>query len=275
MRIALLSDIHGNTLALDAVLKDIEAQGGVDGYWVLGDISINGFDPAGAAERIAALPNAIVIRGNGDRYVVTGERPEPSIADATANPARIPQLVEVAGTFAWVRGYLQGRGLFEWMRALPAEQRITLPDGTRVLLVHAAPGGIDDGRGLHPALSDVELEVSLAGCDADVICVGHFHMPMERRLKGWHVVNPGSAGASFLPDLRASYAILDATAEGYSFAFFRVDYDMEAALEAVRQSHSPGAGFSQRFLRGEIRAFWMDRWDGVTHLPSVLTAARQ
>src|SRR5262245_26661750 len=131
MRIALLADIHGNTIALDAVLKDIEAQGGVDAYWVLGDISINGFDPAGAAERVRALPNAIVIRGNGDRYSVSDDRPLPSIDEAAKNPALLPVLVEVAGSCAWVQGYLQGHGLFDWMRELPLEHRIVLPDGTR------------------------------------------------------------------------------------------------------------------------------------------------
>jgi predicted phosphodiesterase len=53
MRIALLSDIHGNTLALDAVLADIETRGGVDSYWILGDFSSMGYDPVGVAIMIA------------------------------------------------------------------------------------------------------------------------------------------------------------------------------------------------------------------------------
>src|SRR5947207_15407140 len=55
MRIALLSDIHGNPLALDAVLTDIEAQGGVDTYWLLGDFSSLGYDPVGVLERVTKL----------------------------------------------------------------------------------------------------------------------------------------------------------------------------------------------------------------------------
>ena len=77
MRIALLSDIHGNPLALDAVLADIEAQGGVDTYWLLGDFSSLGYDPVGVLERVTKLPNAFFLRGNHDRYTVTGERPGP------------------------------------------------------------------------------------------------------------------------------------------------------------------------------------------------------
>ena len=63
MRIALLSDIHGNPLALDAVLADIAAQGGVDTYWVLGDFSSLGYDPVGVLERVTALPIAFFTRG--------------------------------------------------------------------------------------------------------------------------------------------------------------------------------------------------------------------
>ena len=82
MRIALLSDIHGNPLALDAVLADIAAQGGVDTYWVLGDFSSLGYDPVGVLERVTALPNASFTRGNHDRYTVTGERPGPMLEQA-------------------------------------------------------------------------------------------------------------------------------------------------------------------------------------------------
>jgi len=72
MRIALLSDIHGNSLALDAVLADI-ATVGVDGYWILGDIVALGPDPVGVLQRLSTLQNCYFIRGNTDRYLVTGD----------------------------------------------------------------------------------------------------------------------------------------------------------------------------------------------------------
>src|SRR4051812_19555675 len=82
MRIALMSDIHGNSIALDAVLADIAHAGGVDEHWVLGDIVALGPDPIGVLERIVALPELSVLRGNTDRYVVTGDRPSPSPGEA-------------------------------------------------------------------------------------------------------------------------------------------------------------------------------------------------
>ena len=77
MRTAIMADIHGNAIALDAVLQDIERCGGVDGYWVLGDIVALGPAPVEVIERLAALPNVTCVRGNTERYVCTGDRPLP------------------------------------------------------------------------------------------------------------------------------------------------------------------------------------------------------
>ena len=72
MRIAIMSDIHGVITALDAVLADIDQQGGVDEYWLLGDLVEAGPAPVTVLERIVTLPNAHIIRGNTDRYVAVG-----------------------------------------------------------------------------------------------------------------------------------------------------------------------------------------------------------
>lgn len=264
MRIAILADIHGNSIALDAVLADIERRGGVDGYWILGDLCAIGFDPAGVLDRLSGLPNARFVRGNADRYVTTSAMPDPSFEQVRANPDLIPLLAEVVGSFCWTAGCLAGRGWLDWLSALPTEQRITLPDGTRVLLIHGTLTD-DAGRGLNPSLSDDDLHAETAACQADLICVGHFHMPMDRRLNGVRVINPGAVSNNFAPDLRAGYAILSANADGHEIAFYRAAYDIDAAITAVEQSRNPGAGYQIRFLRGEVRARWMQRWDGIAH----------
>jgi predicted phosphodiesterase len=90
MRLAIPSDIHGNPLALDAVLADIQSQGEMDSYWVLGDFSALGYDPVTLLETITALPHARFTRGNADRYVVTGDLPvQPE--KAREDPALLPQ----------------------------------------------------------------------------------------------------------------------------------------------------------------------------------------
>jgi predicted phosphodiesterase len=268
MRIALIADIHGNPIALDAVLADIERRGGVEGYWILGDLSANGFDPAGVIERLRALPTALFVRGNADRYVTSGELPDPSFKQVRENPDLIPLLAEVVGSFNWSKGCVEERGWLGWLAALPFDQRFTLPDGTRVLLVHSTPA-TDEGHGLNPSLTDEQFHAETAASEADLICVGHFHLPIDRQLNGVRVINPGPVSNNFAPDLRAAYAILEADASGYQVRFHRVAYDLEAAKEATRRCGSPGKGYVLRFFNGEVRAGWMQRWDGVTH--SVIT----
>src|SRR5438132_4854139 len=86
MRLALLSDLHGNPIALDAVLADIQAHGGVDGYLVLGDLVAIGHDPVGVLERLVALPGARFVQGNTDRYVVLSDADLAAlIGDASAD----------------------------------------------------------------------------------------------------------------------------------------------------------------------------------------------
>ncbi len=109
MRLAILSDIHGNPLALDAVLADIQSQGKVDAYWVLGDFAALGYDPVTPLEKVTALSHANFTRGNTDRYVVTQDLPvQPG--KALQDPALLPEVIEAVRSFSWTRGYLSAAG---------------------------------------------------------------------------------------------------------------------------------------------------------------------
>ncbi len=143
MRLVILSDIHGNPIALDAVQADIQSQGEVDAYWVLGDFAALGYDPVTPLENITALPHASFTRGNTDRYVVTGDLPVPP-EKALQDPTLLPEIIEAVRSFSWTRGYLSAAGWLDWLMNVPLEVRLTLPDGTRLLGVHASPGR-DDG----------------------------------------------------------------------------------------------------------------------------------
>ena len=249
MRLALLSDIHGNSAALDAVLADIAACGGVDGYRVLGDLVAIGPDPVGVLERLDRLSNVEYLRGNTDRYVFAGDRPGPLLSNTVGDPAAIATLVEVASTFAWTQGCLQVAGKLPWLESLPLELRATLPDGTRWLGVHASPGR-DDGPGFAPAMSDDEIVGRLADCDADLVCAGHTHQPFERRVERWNVVNLGCISDPPGEERRASYVLLHADAAGYRIEHRLVDYDRRAVVEELRRIRHPGADFIARKLLG-------------------------
>ncbi len=255
MRLALFSDIHGNPLALDAVLADIQQQGGVDAYWLLGDFAAIGPDPAGALERLTRLPNAQFVRGNTDRYVAAGDRPEPTPADVQANPGLLPNLIGVERSFSWTQGMVTAEGWLDWLTALPLELRLTLPDGVRLLGVHASPG-TDDGLGMRPTMSDAELAALLDGCDADVVCVGHTHWPQDRQVNGVRMVNLGSVSNPLPPDLRASYVLLDADTSGYRLQHRRVDYDRQAVIDLTRKVRHPQAGYITKFMLGQRLPEW-------------------
>jgi predicted phosphodiesterase len=249
MRIALLSDIHGNTIALDAVLQDIQKRGGVDACWVLGDLAAIGYDPVGVLERLAELPNASFVRGNTDRFVVTGEPPMPTLEQLQSDRSLVPKMLEMVSSFAWTQGAVTTSGWLLWLAALPTECRLMLPDGTRLLGVHAAPG-CDDGDGVHPGLNKQELQVLLGGCDADLVCVGHTHWPLDIRVGGVRVVNVGSISNPLPPDLRACYVLLEANRSGYQLQHRRVDYNHEAVIVEVRRANHPASNYIISFMRG-------------------------
>lgn len=251
MRVALFSDIHGNSIALEAVLTDIEQRGGVDGYWALGDFVALGHDPIGVLERLTVLPNLVCIRGNTDRYVATEERPFPAISDAQANPRLVQQIVDMNASFAWTQGVVTAGGWFDWLAALPLDYRATLPDGSRFLGVHCAPG-YDDGVGFKPSMPETSVAAALGDCAADLVCVGHTHEMMNVRVPPYHLVNLGSVSNPKAPDLRASYALLEANETGYTIVLHSVTYDLQAVIAALDAVQQPGRAYISKFMRGEI-----------------------
>jgi predicted phosphodiesterase len=141
MRIAILSDIHGNILALDAVLADAHATGPINEYWVLGDLVDAGPEPVAVLERLVQLPGLRCIRGNTDRYVCSGA------VNRFNEPGDAPDFsLEAAGSIAWTQGVITYAGWLDWLSALPLTMAAQLPDGTRVLGVHASPSR-DTGLG--------------------------------------------------------------------------------------------------------------------------------
>ena len=249
MRVALFSDIHGNRVALEAVLADAR-RFGVDGHCAVGDLAAIGPEPVAVLEAIAALENLTVVRGNTDRYVVTGEGPPPSLDEAQADPELVDLHARVKASFAWTRGFVTAAGWFDWLAELPVEATIGLEDGGRLLAVHASPGA-DEGEGVHPGHGDAELGARFADCTADVVCVGHTHEPVLRRIDGTTIVNLGCVGNPVAPDLRASYVILDSSPHGTSIHHRRVAYDHAEFVETVQRSRHPEADFILSHQRSE------------------------
>jgi predicted phosphodiesterase len=254
MRIAILSDIHGNRIALDAVLADIEAQGGVDATWILGDFCALGPQPVLALERIAAIPNRVMVRGNTDFYLTSGKRPGLAADAVVGDPTRLELYAEIRASFGWTLGAVTTTGWLPFLQELPVEQRATLPDGTHVLLVHASPG-TDDGAGVTPVTADADLRQLCQGCTADLVLVGHTHVPVDRSLTlaNGHtvrVINPASVSNPRLPSLHASYGLLTGNEQGYDYQRREVSWDRQAILDMMDEVGFPGTGHVRSYLLG-------------------------
>ncbi len=255
-RLAILSDIHGHKVALEAVLADIEAQGGADAYWVLGDLVAFGPEPVAVLERLATLPQTSFIYGNTDAYVVSGRRPGLTLEQAQSDPAALRRVWQEERSFSWTEGATAAAGWRPWLEELPLELRLTLPDGTRLLGVHASPGTAE-GNGLHPGMSAAQMATITAGCEADIVCIGHTHAPFISPLPGGPtILNPGAVGLPWGDDPRPSYALLTAGAATHHLTLRRVDYDRAAAIAAVERVRHPAAPFIVRWLMSEMPPPW-------------------
>lgn len=254
MRIALLSDIHGNPIALDAALDDVQQTGGVDGYWFIGDLTAIGFDPVGVLKRICNLPNGICTRGNSEAYLLEGVRPGfPDPAPQTEAEWR--HQIEISRNFAFTYGQVWQAGYGPFLAELPIEFRTTLPDGTRVLCVHASPGKID-GKGFRPDQPEAVMRARINSAEADLVFVGHTHWPMNRLIGNIHLVNLGSISNQSCPDLRAKYVILEADSTGYTIEHRYVHYDRAACLAYCQTHHFPGSDFVGMLAEGQFVAKW-------------------
>jgi len=174
MKLGVIADIHGNDVALRAVLKHADRVG-VDRWWALGDLVLFGPRPAEVLELLQGLPGISMLRGNTDRYVLTGEQPAPhaTAADAVASVDLVERYGAMAAGIGWTRGVLDQAGLLASLTALPGQLRLQLPSGTTLLGVHASLRA-DDGPGGSGAASWLLLED-----EGGTVNVTHFAEPFD------------------------------------------------------------------------------------------------
>ena len=229
--IAVISDVHGNRQALEAVMR-AQRQAGAEAVWCLGDIVGYGADPVHCLG--ACMSATRCLAGNHD-LAVTGRVP----IDAFSDWAR--------AALVWTRGALDRAGVAKLDRLSPAD-----PDG-EVALYHASP--------LDPVweyvLSEEQARVCLESVAAHLVLVGHTHVPAAWRLLpdgrieggfvagdrtidlegGRWLVNPGSVGQPRDRDARAAWALLDLR-QG-SITFHRTPYDVAGAQNAILRAGLP------------------------------------
>jgi len=224
-RVVVLSDVHGNSIALEAVRKALRVEK-PDLVAIAGDLVLNGPDPAGTVDLLQQMEGdgAAIVSGNTDIAVADFDYAAafPWMSDG------VPDTFQAAAE--WAHDTL-GDERIAWLRRLPSERRLRADDGTMVLVCHASPGSQTAGfdQALDPNVT-VEL---VARTDARVIACGHTHLPEIRDL-GWKlIVNAGSAGYVFDGDPTASWARVDFEDGEIRAEIQRSDYDMLAVANAI------------------------------------------
>src|SRR6266704_3553601 len=224
MRVAIVSDIHGNRRAFQAVVADLRQ---VTPDLVLhgGDLAYGGAHAAEIVDQVRALgwPG---VRGNTDEMVWAPE----SLAEFAATTPKLGPLLAIIQEM--IPPTLAGIGeeRLRWLEGLPQQY-----SGEGFSLVHASPGDLWRAPMLY-ASSD-ELRSIYASLRAPIVVYGHIHRPYICRLPGMTVANTGSVSQSYDGDTRASYLLLD----GESVAIRRVEYDVESEAKELLRSGLPHA----------------------------------
>ncbi len=239
-RVALLSDIHGNIVALEAVLADMERRGPFDQIIVAGDLAWSGPWPAEVVDRVQTL-DAAVIQGNTDAFFGS-DLPEAPIGK---NAERFAALL------AWMSQQL-GPQRAAYLAGLPFSHRITPAPGHALLAVHANPSDLD--RPIMPKTAKTDLDELLAA-DGDpdwaVLAFGHVHVPFVRQWDGRTLVDIASVGLPMDGDTRAAYAILTWKDQRWQVEHHRVLYDVRVVAHQMRMGGMPrGKHFAERLMVG-------------------------
>ncbi len=180
---AFLADIHGNAVALDAVLDELRRRM-IDRVYVAGDLLLGGPDPVGVYKRLQQI-GAECVRGLSDAALV--EVSPESLAPASEGERAM------AERFLSTRAAI-GELALKFLERLPERLRIPMMDGSEILLVHGSP--LDPSTEMSHDLDDDELYQLLAGDPADVVICGASHVAFQRELDGVRVIGVGSVGAS-------------------------------------------------------------------------------
>lgn len=250
MRLAVLSDIHGNLLALEAVLADLASVGPVDHVWVLGDHVAFGPQPAAVLMRLRELVEQYdkgvveIIGGNTERYLVTGKRSEaPPAADEQALQQWLASRADFDAVLQWtLREQLDWED-YEWLaKSLGREVSVRVPGYGIVIGVHGIPGD-DEGYAFKPDSPDEEALDALLDREGRLVLAGHTHQRMDRIAGRWRIVNPGSVGMSYTQAGRAEWALLTFEGGEVQVELRGVPYGVQAVLDEAAAVGYPAPEF--------------------------------
>lgn len=236
LKIAVFSDMHGNALALDAVLADLR-QEGIQHMICLGDTIQGGPQPVQVVARLRALACPVVM-GNADHWLLYGKE---------TGAENIPEerLQKMEAVRQWQLSQLSEADI-AFIKTFQPTVEVKLNVGRTLLGFHGSPGSFDDI--ILPLTPDDEARVFLNPRDDTIYCGGHTHVQFIRHFGRTFHFNPGSVGlpyrhgqseAAFRRDPWAEYAVLFVQGERVELTFRRLPLDVEALIEIHRSSGRP------------------------------------
>jgi len=238
MRVAIISDMHGNDFAFAAVEADIEKQA-VDQIVCLGDAIQGGPQPAEVVQRLRRL-NCPVVMGNADAWLVSGEE----TADEGIQEERLIKMGEVR---IWSLSQLTEEDI-SFISSFQPTVTVQLQDNLELLCFHGSPVSFDDV--ILPAALEDEFQKHLGAYAGHILTGGHTHAQQIRRIGELFFFNPGSVGFAyshnqpdddFHADPWAEYAILTVENGRTSLEFRRIPFDAADLIRIYRESGRPFA----------------------------------
>jgi predicted phosphodiesterase len=242
MKVAILADIHGNLPALEVVMNDIETWR-PDAVLLAGDVVNRGPKPLECLRIVQTKMEGdswLVVRGNHEDYVLKQARPDA--------PSSGPEF-EIDRSAFWT--YQKLNGQVSSLKAMPFQVNVFDPAGREVRAVHASMRNNRDG--IYVDTSDEDLRRKIAPAPA-VLCVGHTHKPLIRRIDDTLVINVGSVGMPFDGDKRSSYAQLTWQYGSWRAELIRLEYNRkQTEQDFFSTGFFDGAGELARIMLLEFR----------------------
>lgn len=227
MRIVICSDVHGNHVALEAVLEAIRRDAAPDVLFVAGDLVLLGPRPAESLALLRSIDGARFVKGNTDQYLI----------DYSSDVAEVE--------FARARLSADDMAFIE---ALPFEQRLEVAPGHELLVVHANPRDLE--QAIKPDHADALIRPLLEGVSAEVVAFGHYHVPFVRQLDPWTLVDVASVGLPRDGDQRGVYVTLTWDRGTWHVEHHRVPFDIQAvARDYTTVGYPQAAQAASRLLR--------------------------
>lgn len=226
MKIAVISDIHGNMEALGAVIADIDAEN-VDKILVCGDLAMGGPEPAEVIDFLigfARRKEVFFVLGNTDEMILKANDKE--------GASYLPGDETMKAALGFTQKALSTEQI-TFLAGMPESQIVKIGE-LGILMVHGSPRSISEN--VLPDLSEDIVKQMIQGHDEDIIFCGHTHLPVVYEIGRQAVVNTGSVGRPFTEKPYASYVILDIldiSGKYYGIRHKLVKYDNQVTADKL------------------------------------------